>query len=42
VRRGITAETYLEGLHIVAPAPSPEDHEKVMEATRSGIKEVKL
>jgi len=42
VRRGLTAETYLEGLHVVVPAPSPEDHEKVMEAARSGIKEVKL
>jgi len=42
VRRGLTAETNLEWLHVVVPAPSPEDHEKLMEAARSGIKEVRL
>ncbi|ABP95596.1 Cupin 2, conserved barrel domain protein [Metallosphaera sedula] len=42
VKRGITAETYMEALHVVVPAPSPEDHEKVMEAAARGIREVQL
>ncbi|MEM4086755.1 MAG: DUF2249 domain-containing protein [Saccharolobus sp.] len=42
VKRGIIAETYMEALHIVVPAPSHEDHEKVMEAAAKGIKEVNL
>ncbi|WP_287689340.1 DUF2249 domain-containing protein [Metallosphaera javensis (ex Sakai et al. 2022)] len=42
VKRGITAETYMEALHVVVPAPSPEDHEKVMEAAARGSKEVQL
>ncbi|BBL47550.1 DUF2249 domain-containing protein [Metallosphaera sedula] len=42
VKRGITAETYMEALHVVVPAPSPEDHEKVMEAAARGIREVRL
>lgn len=32
----------MEALHIVVPAPSHEDHEKVMEAAVKGIKEVDL
>ncbi|MCY0861276.1 MAG: DUF2249 domain-containing protein [Metallosphaera prunae] len=42
VKRGITAETYMEALHVVVPAPSPVDHEKVMEAAARGIREVRL
>ena len=42
IKRGIRAETYMEALHIVIPSPSPEDHEKVMEAAMRGLREVDL
>lgn len=42
VKRGIRAETYMEALHIVIPAPSPDDHEKIMKAAREGVQEVDL